>query len=401
MDRIKNVLKERLGGFQVDEYIIIAVVCSLFLPYVVPVALIVGVVIYLLIKKRLFLIIKEVPRAKFAVVFCVITTGVALCYGNYLGALCGLGLFVVFLFTFYYRTIINKRLFDVILDICCVLSLLSIVWAIFQYISICNRNNISVFQFKILNKPENRIYAGFFNANYYAMFIEFIILICVYRVIQLKRLWNAKFYIGIALCNMIALYFTGCRTAWLPFLITVPFMFLINKCKAYFGLSLTGIAGAFSLLLLKPELFQRITLGKDMDKRLLIWKTALKGIEAHPLFGEGPLTYYQIYPLYNGHPTQHAHSVYLDPILSHGLIPVCIFAIYLGSNLKQVFYLIKRRIDIPLFSLIGGVILTVLIHGVLDYTVYWVQTGILFLLIISSSSIYFQKHSKKESSAKA
>lgn len=390
LDKLKTLLNDKLGGFQKDEYLIIALVCSLFLHFVIPIVLLIGIVIYLGIKKRLLPIIQEVPRAKFALVFCIITSIVALFYKNYLGALCGVGFTFIFLFIFYYRTIINKRLFYTILELCCILSLISVFWSIFQYIGICNRNNLNVFDFKILNKPENRIFAGFFNANYYAMFLEFVILICVYRMIQIKHLLQSKYYIGIALCNMIALYFTGCRTAWVPFLVTVPFMFLINKCWAYLGLSLSGIVGGIGLVVSQPELFQRMTLGQDMNKRMLIWETAIKGIKAHPLLGEGPLTYYQIYPLYNGHPTQHAHSVYLDPFLSHGIILVLVFAVYLGSNMKQVYYLWKRKIDIQLFSLIGGFILTVLIHGLLDYTIYWVQTALLFLFVISSSSMYFR-----------
>ena len=65
--------------------------------------------------------------------------------------------------------------------------------------------------------------------------------------------------------------------------------------------------------------------------------------------------------------------------------------VYFGSNLKEIYRLFVRRIDLRLCSLIVACILTVLIHGMLDYTVYWVQTGLLFLLILSSSSIYFHK----------
>ena len=123
----------------------------------------------------------------------------------------------------------------------------------------------------------------------------------------------------------------------------------------------------------------------------------MKGIKAHPLFGEGPLTYYHIYKQYGGHPTQHAHNVILDPLLSHGLIPCIILLVYLGSNLKEVWLLFKRRIDMRLFSLIVAFLLTVLIHGILDYTIYWVQTSLLFFIVFSASSIYFHKEEYSQS----
>jgi len=77
--------------------------------------------------------------------------------------------------------------------------------------------------------------------------------------------------------------------------------------------------------------------------------------------------------------------------LSHGIIGVILAGIYLAGNLKEVYLLLKRRIDLRLFSLIAAFILTVLIHGILDYTVYWVQTGMLFLIVLSASSMYFHK----------
>ena len=83
------------------------------------------------------------------------------------------------------------------------------------------------------------------------------------------------------------------------------------------------------------------TIFQDFSKRSNIWETAVKGIQAHPLLGKGPLTYFHIYKQYHGHPTQHAHSIYLDPILSHGIIGVILAGIYFAGNLKEVYLLLK------------------------------------------------------------
>ena len=77
--------------------------------------------------------------------------------------------------------------------------------------------------------------------------------------------------------------------------------------------------------------------------------------------------------------------------MSHGIIGVILAGIYFAGNLKEVYLLLKRRIDLRLFSLISAFILTILIHGILDYTIYWVQTGLLFLIVLSASSMYFHK----------
>ena len=42
-------------------------------------------------------------------------------------------------------------------------------------------------------------------------------------------------------------------------------------------------------------------------------------------------------------------------------------------------------------ALIISVIAVTLIHGILDYTVYFIQTGFVFMMLISSFYMYRQK----------
>ena len=358
MERISAFLHRKLDNFTLDEYIIMFVVCSIFLPFEFPLLAIAGVLLYLCATGRMKGIIQAVPKSGFMIVFCLLTSAIAFISGNLLGG---------------------------------VISLFCFGWAMMEYCRIIDRLNYSFLQLKVENSPKDRINSTFFNANYYAMMIEFIVLICVYKMMQVKTLRRIVFYVVTIVCNLFALYLSGSRTAWIPFVVTIPFMFLINKRFIYFTTSMAGIGGAGLLLLLEPKLMQRATIFQDFAKRSNIWETAIKGIQAHPLLGEGPLTYFHIYKQYHGHPTQHAHSIYLDPILSHGIIGVILAGIYFAGNLKEVYLLLKRRIDLRLFSLISAFILTILIHGILDYTVYWVQTGLMFLIVLSASSMYFHK----------
>ena len=391
MERISAFLHRKLDNFTLDEYIIMFVVCSIFLPFEFPLLAIAGVLLYLCATGRMKGIIQAVPKSGFMIVFCLLTSAIAFISGNLLGGVCGIGILLLMLFIFYFRTVINKRLFELLMDACSIISLFCFGWAMMEYCRIIDRLNYSFLQLKVENSPKDRINSTFFNANYYAMMIEFIVLICVYKMMQVKTLRRIVFYVVTIVCNLFALYLSGSRTAWIPFVVTIPFMFLINKRFIYFTTSMAGIGGAGLLLLLEPKLMQRATIFQDFAKRSNIWETAIKGIQAHPLLGEGPLTYFHIYKQYHGHPTQHAHSIYLDPILSHGIIGVILAGIYFAGNLKEVYLLLKRRIDLRLFSLISAFILTILIHGILDYTVYWVQTGLMFLIVLSASSMYFHK----------
>ena len=245
------------------------------------------------------------------------------------------------------------------MDACCIISWFCAIYAFAEYTKIVHRLNYDVFSFIIEDNPKHRINSTFFNANYYAMMIEFIVLICIYKMMQVKTKRRIVFYVSTILVNLFILYLTGCRTAWIPFVVTIPFLFLMNKRFLYFSMTMSAYAGAAGILLLKPGIFQRTTLFTDFGKRFKIWNCAFKGIKAHPWFGEGPLTYYHIYKQYQGHPTQHAHSVYLDPILSYGMIGVLLLGTYFVSNLKEVYIMLKRRLDLRLCSLILACILTI------------------------------------------
>ena len=391
MNKINLFIHEKLEGLSIDERIILGVSCSIFLPFYCTILAVLASLVYLVKKGKMKEIIQKVPRSHYAIIFCILTTCVALLYKNWLGAACGIGITSLILFVLYFRTVINKNLFETILTCCCMLSLVCVIFALVEYNIITNQLGYSFWHFYVEDSPKYRIHSCFFNANYYAMMIEFVVLICMYKIMSVRNIKTFCFYGFTILANLFVLYLTGCRTAWVPFILTVPLMFFMNRCYKYFAFSIASLGGTLLALLLKPELFQRMTLVQDFLKRSNIWITAVKGIKDHPLLGEGPLTYNHIYKLYGGHATQHAHSVYLDPFLSHGIIGVCIFGVYIGSNLKEVYKIAVNKIDIKLCSLIICFILSVMIHGLLDYTVYWIQTGLLFLLVLSSSSMYFNK----------
>lgn len=391
MGNLNVKLHHLLDQFSTDEKRILLVGASLYIHYALAAVVVLWIIIAMLREKRLLTIIKQVPRSRFALVFCIITTIVAALYENWIGVACGIGLLLVFLYIFYYRTVITKPCFELLLDICIVCSMFFVVWGCIEYYLICQRLDHSVFELFIANSPKNRVHVGSFNANYYAMIIEFTVLLCFYKALQWKSVKHTLWYGFAVIANLFMLVLTGCRTAWVPFVVSVPLLILFFGMYKLFALSLVSIGGVGGFVLMNPELMKRAAyITKDFAKRERIWTTAIQGIKAHPLFGEGPMTYLQIYPLYNGHPTNHSHSVYLDPILSHGIIPVLVVAVYFFSNLKEVIKLFTQKIDVPLFGLMVGFLVTVLLHGMLDYTVYWIQTGILFLMVMSASSMYFQ-----------
>lgn len=392
LDRINKFLHRKLDGYDLEEYMIMFVVSCIYLPYYCSLIAILIVLLYLMFKGKLLPLIKQYPKSKYVLILCALSFGVSIYHKNYLGAICAIGIFLVFLFILFYRSKITSRLFELIVDASCIVSLFCFVWALMEYYSIIQSLDYEKFNLDIADDPYYRVNSTFFNANYYAMMIEFLILMCVYKMMNARTIRRIVFYIVTIACNLLGLYLSGCRTAWVPFIVTIPIMFLLNNHRRFFISTMLVIGAGGLCFLLAPDLFPRSdSFGLYFSGRMDIWQAAIKGIVEHPLLGQGPLTYFHTYQLYGGPPTQHAHSVYLDPFLSFGVIGVVLAGMYFYQNGQEIWHLYSQKFNIRLFSLILAFILTVLIHGLLDYTIFWVQTAQIFLLVLSASSIYTNK----------
>lgn len=392
MERISNFIHRKLDYFSFDEYLIIFVLCSFFLPFYCSVIAITMILFYLLKNKKLSSIFHKLSF-KALMVFAIINLGICIFYGNYEGLAHAYIMVSLLLFMLYYRQICNRRLFELLLDLSLILSWFAALYALMEYARIVDHLDYNFFSLVVEDSPKYRINATFMNANYYAMMIEFLILIGIYKMMQMKQIHRIIFYVVTILLNLFVLYLSGCRTAWIPFVITIPVMFIINKRSIYIKLcSLVGVGG-IGAIIFNPSLLHRASsIVKDFLKRGRIWNAALKGIKDHLLVGCGPRTYHLIYKQYDGHPTYHAHNVYLETLLSHGIIGTLLLGIYFFDNIKEIYLMTRRRIDMRMLSLIMAFIITLLLHGMLDATIYWSQTAGLFLLVINGSSIYFKQY---------
>ncbi len=389
IDKAIAFYHRKFDGYDTEEYLLMVAVCSIFLPFFCSLSVIAMILLYLFYKGRLFQIIRAYPKSYYVFAFCLITAIVSICHQNYLGAVCALGIAVIFLFILFYRFKVSKRLFELIIDACCIISLFCFAWALMEYYSIVQTLDYDFFTFEVADEPMYRVNSTFFNANYYGMMVEFLILMCVYKMMDVKSVRRVIFYLITISCNLSGLYLSGCRTAWLSFLITIPLMFLLNNHKRFFIATMIVFAMFGVALCMKPELFPRVdNLDLYLDTRIDIWNVAIQGIKDHPLLGQGPLSYYHCYMQYNGPITQHAHSVYLDPLMSFGLIGVALVLPYFWDCAKKIRHLYVTHHNMRLFSLILSFLLTVMIHGIMDYTIFWVQTALIFFLVFSAFDMY-------------
>ena len=375
--------------FSKEQLMIILTALSLSTPFYICVPFLLLETLYLLYTKKIINAFKSTPKSKYLIIFMILTLVISLIYRNWIGAGCVVLIFIFVSLMLYYRKYINEEVFELILDMLIALSILWAIYGLYEQLQILNRLGYDHFTLKVFSRRENRLNSVFFNANYYAMMIEFIIMMIGYKIFGTKELKKQVYYFITACINFFLLYMTGCRTAFIATAVAMLVFLIINK--NYWICCLIGMAciviGIFFII--HPEQFPRIEkLVDNFTVRTKIWHAAIEGIKAHPLFGQGPMTYMMIFKQYAGHNTQHAHSIYLDPILSFGVIGVTTLIPYILDNCKRLFKVYKQKINLRYVALVISCIVVILLHGTLDYTIFWVHTGMLFLMIASSFEMF-------------
>lgn len=380
-----------------QRYIIVAVF-SMFLPFYMCGGILIFLTLRLLWKGEIQEAYRQIPKSRFIIYFSLLSAIVSLFYQNYYGFVCSIGILVILSFVLYYRIHIDSRLFEYITNCIIVLSIFAALYGLIEYIGILNSYNIDQFEIMIFNRPQDRINSVFFNANYYAMMIEFFVCLTFYKILKIKDIkleWKKFiYYVAVIGLNLFVLLLTACRTAWPALAGGILIMLIVDKHHKTCACILALVIVACIYFLLNPSKFPRVdNIVAYFMTRADIWEVAIQNIITHPLFGEGPMTYMHIYPLYHGHPTEHAHSIYLDPLLCFGIVGLLTIAPYIYSNIQRLYRLWKLKVDKTLVALIVSFTVMIFIHGILDYTIFFVQTGFLYLLIASSFDVH--KHALK------
>ncbi len=162
---------------------------------------------------------------------------------------------------------------------------------------------------------------------------------------------------------ILALLFTFARSAWLAFLVSLLFLFMLNfmviiRKKYLVTLLIVALLVGFLLLStgkLNPYIERarssfNMTRGSSGGIRLLAWKQTAEMIKDRPLLGWGPETYSLIFPRYitveweqtvrRDFPTDKAHNDLLHIAATMGLLVVIpyvlIFILFFWESLKSI-----------------------------------------------------------------
>lgn len=378
---MKNLLN-KFSSFSLNEKKILIVITSLFFPIYISIPCLILIVFSFLFDRQngLFLFSNRVFIC--AYLFCFLEIIVSFFYQNWIGFGNAIGIFFAFIFVFICRKYVSSDFFDFILDFCIVISIFVSIYGLFEFNYLSNLKGYSFFDFHIQNSPKGRIHIFFWNANIYATMIEFIVVACMYRWTQNDKLSSKIVYVFVGMLNLGMLYLTGCRAAYIPLAIILPIFFLIYGDRRWIFVSFSIMFLGLLTVLFVPSLLPRLQDFSTIQSRFKIWCGALQGIMMFPFFGNGPQTYGLLYPIYHWHKAPHAHNIFIDSILSYGIIGTILLLIYVINLFKELFEVKTNR---AFLALMVSFWIVILVHGFVDCTLNFISTGVLGLFILNAS----------------
>lgn len=355
----------------IHQRILLVATVSIFMPFVITCGIALCVTVYAfccpLVRER---IVKS-RNIWIVTAFGFLSIAVPSLYQHWFGVAAGVMCICGLVFMLFSETVMTKKLYHMAFNLCCIMSLWCFGYAIVQ---------------KFVIGWEFRATAGLLNANYYATVIEFVVLICVYMMITVPK--SGKRYLPVIAVNIAGLFLCDCQSAWLPIIAGVLVLLYFNGYKRHTLIFLCVSMAFVITLIIIPGVLPRLDrLPQTFETRLNIWETAMQGIALEPIFGRGPMGYMDIFAMFDGYKTYHSHSLYIDPLLSFGIIGTALMLTYLVMKARELSRRSLGEGSRQIKSMILAAIVAVCVHGVTDFSIFWIQTGMLFLLILSANAI--------------
>ena len=374
---MKSAIKAFAGKYFTDENIIYATFIFIFLPYYLTALWLIFSCIYIITAKKSSVKLKSGTNI-FAIVFFVYTVITAMLAKNLIGIACSFGFIAMIIISFYARERFTPDIFEKSLNLCCISGAVTGAFAIIEYLY-----NTSVLH----HRGVYRCQLYFFNSNYLATVLATVIIICAYKVITYRK--NRIFYYSCALLCTIGTYLTGSMFVWVEVLIGISVLLLLTRCHQLLSILLLLAVTACIVLYCAPQIVPRIHDSNiTTDNRVLIWKVSIEAIKRSPVFGKGFLTYFHIYKHYpHSYPTTHAHNIFIEPILSFGIIGTILLVVFFTGYYKRVILCRNAQSKYYATALILSITAALLIHGTTDLTFMWIQTGFLYCMISGSVGI--------------
>ncbi|HGR1658900.1 TPA: O-antigen ligase family protein [Streptococcus pneumoniae] len=376
---------EKLKGLSSKELILLGIILSIFLPFYLFVVVLCLYIISLIFTGDMKSILQKMGEHPMLLLFLSYSTVISILAQNWMGLVASVGMFLFTIFFLHYQSILSHKFFRLILQFVLFGSVLSAAFASLEHFQIVKKFNYAFLSPNMQVWHQNRAEVTFFNPNYYGIICCFCIMIAFYLFTTTKLNWLKVFCVIAGFVNLFGLNFTQNRTAF-PAIIAGAIIYLFTTIKNWkaFWLSIGVFAIGLSFLFSSDLGVRMGTLDSSMEERISIWDAGMALFKQNPFWGEGPLTYMHSYPRIHTPYHEHAHSLYIDTILSYGIVGTILLVLSSVAPVRLMMDMSQESGKRPIIGLYLSFLTVVAVHGIFDLALFWIQSGFIFLLVMCS-----------------
>lgn len=376
---------EKLKGLSSKELILLGIILSIFLPFYLFVVVLCLYIISLIFTGDMKSILQKMGEHPMLLLFLSYSTVISILAQNWMGLVASVGMFLFTIFFLHYQSILSHKFFRLILQFVLFGSVLSAAFASLEHFQIVKKFNYAFLSPNMQVWHQNRAEVTFFNPNYYGIICCFCIMIAFYLFTTTKLNWLKVFCVIAGFVNLFGLNFTQNRTAF-PAIIAGAIIYLFTTIKNWkaFWLGIGVFAIGLSFLFSSDLGVRMGTLDSSMEERISIWDAGMALFKQNPFWGEGPLTYMHSYPRIHAPYHEHAHSLYIDTILSYGIVGTILLVLSSVAPVRLMMDMSQESGKRPIIGLYLSFLTVVAVHGIFDLALFWIQSGFIFLLVMCS-----------------
>ncbi|HHK7504208.1 TPA: O-antigen ligase family protein [Streptococcus pneumoniae] len=376
---------EKLKGLSSKELILLGIILSIFLPFYLFVVVLCLYIISLIFTGDMKSILQKMGEHPMLLLFLSYSTVISILAQNWMGLVASVGMFLFTIFFLHYQSILSHKFFRLILQFVLFGSVLSAAFASLEHFQIVKKFNYAFLSPNMQVWHQNRAEVTFFNPNYYGIICCFCIMIAFYLFTTTKLNWLKVFCVIAGFVNLFGLNFTQNRTAF-PAIIAGAIIYLFTTIKNWkaFWLSIGVFAIGLNFLFSSDLGVRMGTLDSSMEERISIWDAGMALFKQNPFWGEGPLTYMHSYPRIHAPYHEHAHSLYIDTILSYGIVGTILLVLSSVAPVRLMMDMSQESGKRPIIGLYLSFLTVVAVHGIFDLALFWIQSGFIFLLVMCS-----------------
>ena len=382
---------EKLKSLSKQEGLLLGVILSIFLPFYLFVIIFISYLLWLVYTGEMKGILKRLSQHPVLLFFIAYSTAISLLAQNVMGVVSSVAMFLFAIFFYYYQAQLTPKFFRLTIEGVLASSVLAAVFAALEHFQIVKKFDYTFLSPRMQVWHQNRAEVAFFNPNYYGIICCFCIMIGFYLISTTKLRWLRIFSMIAIFANLFGLNFTQNRTAF-PAIIFGAIIYLFTTIKNWraFWLSI-GVFGVGLAFLFSSDLGVRMgTLDSSMEERVSIWNAGMALFKQNPFWGEGPLTYMHSFPRIGAPYHEHAHSIYIDTILSYGVVGTVLLGIASTTPVRMLIDMSQVPSKRPILGLYLSFLTVVAVHGIFDLALFWLQSSFIFLLVMCSLPL---KHS--------